>query len=132
MDHCLKSITIIYRIFRDYGNIPGLDIAFVKNGFVYHTDADTPDRIPDGSIQRSGENVFAVIVKLTTTSDSKLGIGANNDSPPVFFDIFGLIVISYPQWIGSLINFGIIGIAVIAIYIDVSEFSKKTDISKVK
>ena len=124
--------TSICRVFRDYGNIPGLDIAFVKNGYVYHTDADTADRIPDGSIQRSGDNVFSVVVKLITSSDTELGIGKNNKSPPVFFDVLGLIVISYPQWIGSLVNFGIIGIAVFAIYIDISEFSKKTDLSKVK
>ena len=124
--------TSICRVFRDYGNIPGLDIAFVKNGYVYHTDADTADRIPDGSIQRSGDNVFSVVVKLITSSDTELGIGKNNKSPPVFFDVLGLIVISYPQWIGSLVNFGIVGIAVFAIYIDISEFSKKTDLSKVK
>ena len=27
-----------FRIFRDYGNIPGIDMAFVVNGYVYHTE----------------------------------------------------------------------------------------------
>ena len=47
-----------FRIFRDYGNIPGLDIAYVKNGYIYHTKYDTEDRIPSGSIQRAGNNLF--------------------------------------------------------------------------
>ena len=121
----------MYRIFRDYGHIPGLDIAFIKNGYVYHTDADTSDRIPDGSIQRSGDNALAVIIKLTNTSDSELGIFGDNESPPVFFDVFGLLVVSYPSWFGNIINLGIVSLALIVIYTDVFEFSKKTDISKV-
>ena len=119
------------RIFRDYGHIPGLDIAFIKNGYVYHTDADTAERIPDGSIQRSGDNVLSVILKLTTTSASELGIHGDNESPPVFFDIFGLVVISYPRWISVLLNLAVVLFAAFEMYTDVSEFSKKTDIYKV-
>ena len=119
------------RIFRDYGHIPGLDIAFIKNGYVYHTDADTLHRIPDGSIQRSGDNVISVILKLVVSSASELGIHGDNESPPVFFDIFGLVVISYPRWISVLLNLAVVLFAAFAMYTDVSEFSKKTDIYKV-
>ena len=119
------------RIFRDYGHIPGLDIAFIKNGYVYHTDADTPQRIPDGSIQRSGDNVISVILKLAVSSALELGIHGDNESPPVFFDIFGLVVISYPRWISVLLNLAVVLFAAFAMYTDVSEFSKKTDIYKV-
>ena len=125
------KITSYFRIFRDYGHIPGLDIAFIKNGYVYHTDADTADRIPDGSIQRSGDNVLSVILRLSTTSKTELGITGNKGSPPVFFDLFGSFVISYPSWIGVSINLGAAVLALFAIYYDVLEFSKKTDIPKV-
>ncbi|CAB1352076.1 unnamed protein product [Coregonus sp. 'balchen'] len=44
-----------FRIYRDFGNIPGIDLAFIENGFLYHTKYDTSDRILTDSIQRAGE-----------------------------------------------------------------------------
>lgn len=50
-----------FRVFRDHGRVPGLDIAFVDRGEVYHTEYDTAARIPGGSVQRAGDNVLAVL-----------------------------------------------------------------------
>uniref|UniRef100_A0A4W5L5F9 Peptidase M28 domain-containing protein n=1 Tax=Hucho hucho TaxID=62062 RepID=A0A4W5L5F9_9TELE len=44
-----------FRIYRDFGNIPGIDLAFIENGFLYHTKYDTSDRILTDSIQRAGK-----------------------------------------------------------------------------
>ena len=131
IDHAELLNIKIFRIFRDYGHIPGIDIAFINNGYVYHTDADTSEQIPDGSIQRSGDNVLSVVLKLATASESELGMDGDNESPPVFFDIFGLIVISYPRWINVFINLSVVSLALFAMYTDVSDFSKKTDVYKV-
>uniref|UniRef100_A0A8C5DPN5 Endoplasmic reticulum metallopeptidase 1 n=1 Tax=Gouania willdenowi TaxID=441366 RepID=A0A8C5DPN5_GOUWI len=43
-----------FRIYRDFGNIPGIDLAFIENGFIYHTKYDTANRILTDSIQRAG------------------------------------------------------------------------------
>jgi hypothetical protein len=42
-----------YRMYsyEHYGNMPGLDIAFLLDGAAYHTDRDTPDRIRTGTLQ---------------------------------------------------------------------------------
>lgn len=92
-----------FRIFRDYGKIPGLDIAYVKNGYIYHTKYDTEDRIPSGSIQRAGDNVLAV-VKYLADSDILTHTEAHNKGSIVFFDLLGLCLIYYPEWLGILIN----------------------------
>jgi len=34
--------------------IAGLDMAYIYNGYVYHTMFDNPDMIPTGSIQQAG------------------------------------------------------------------------------
>ena len=70
-------------------------------------------------------------MKLCTSSDTELGMKGDNDSPPVFFDVFGIIVVSYPSWIGTLINLGVSLFASVVIVNDIIEFSKKTDIPKV-
>jgi hypothetical protein len=35
-------------------SIVGLDIAYIANGYIYHTKNDSPEYIPPGSIQRAG------------------------------------------------------------------------------
>ncbi|KAK6011976.1 peptidase, M28 family, partial [Ostertagia ostertagi] len=45
-----------FRVFRDYGRIPGLDLAFVQNGYWWHTEFDEGKRIAIGSMQRAGES----------------------------------------------------------------------------
>lgn len=96
-----------FRIFRDHGKIPGLDIAYVKNGYIYHTKYDTEDRIPSGSIQRAGDNVLAV-VKHLGDSEILAHTEDSNKGSIVFFDLLGLCLIYYPEWIGIIVNICVI------------------------
>ncbi|KAH8872073.1 Endoplasmic reticulum metallopeptidase 1 [Schistosoma japonicum] len=50
-----------YRIFRDYGLVPGLDLAYTQDGYVYHTPYDTESRISNNCLQQSGNNIFNFI-----------------------------------------------------------------------
>jgi len=93
-----------YRIFRDYGNISGMDIAYISNGYVYHTPFDTPERIQRGSIQRAGENMLA-LVKSLANSPYLADPGEFRHGSAVFLDILGFGMIMYPARLGYLLNF---------------------------
>ncbi|XP_060074400.1 endoplasmic reticulum metallopeptidase 1-like [Ylistrum balloti] len=92
-----------YRIFRDYGKIPGLDIAYISNGYVYHTVNDVPATIPPGCLQRAGENLLSIVQALAT--NPKLADpGDDRHGSMVFYDVVGLVVVRYPKRIGSILN----------------------------
>eukprot|EP00094_Tigriopus_californicus_P008285 TCALIF_07981-PA protein Name:"Similar to ermp1 Endoplasmic reticulum metallopeptidase 1 (Xenopus laevis)" AED:0.31 eAED:0.31 QI:0/0.9/0.90/0.90/1/1/11/658/673 len=109
-----------FRIFRDYGNIPGLDIAYMKNGYVYHTKYDTEEMIPPGSIQRAGDNILALVRHLANaeilshTQDAK-------DGSVVFFDILGMLLVHYPEHLGYVINLIVVGFSLAATYRKISK-----------
>ncbi|XP_073908026.1 endoplasmic reticulum metallopeptidase 1 isoform X2 [Castor canadensis] len=120
-----------FRIYRDFGNIPeyivllhnvtvewgktvqhfipkdGIDLAFIENGYIYHTKYDTADRILSDSIQRAGDNILAVL-KYLATSDMLASSSEYRHGNMVFFDVFGLFVIAYPSRIGSVINYMVV------------------------
>eukprot|EP00127_Corallochytrium_limacisporum_P005337 Clim_evm13s203 gene=Clim_evmTU13s203 len=83
-----------FRVYRDFGDIPGLDLAFTANGYVYHTALDTYERIPLGSIQRAGDNVMALLQgfeEMLHVEDSF----KTEPTRPVFFDVIGLYAVQY-------------------------------------
>ncbi|XP_068408105.1 endoplasmic reticulum metallopeptidase 1 isoform X3 [Eschrichtius robustus] len=96
-----------FRIYRDFGNIPGIDLAFIENGYIYHTKYDTADRILTDSIQRAGDNILAV-VKYLATSDMLASSSKYQHGNMVFFDVLGLFVIAYPSRVGLIINYMVV------------------------
>ncbi|XP_059500510.1 endoplasmic reticulum metallopeptidase 1 isoform X1 [Stegostoma tigrinum] len=101
-----------FRIYRDYGNIPGIDLAFIENGYIYHTKYDTADRIPLDSIRRAGDNILAVLQYLATSAELADSTQYRHGAM-VFFDVLGLFVVAYPQRIGAIINYLVAVAAVI-------------------
>uniref|UniRef100_A0A8C1X8R9 Endoplasmic reticulum metallopeptidase 1 n=1 Tax=Cyprinus carpio TaxID=7962 RepID=A0A8C1X8R9_CYPCA len=77
-----------FRIYRDFGKIPGIDLAFIENGFIYHTKYDTPERIHTDSIQRAGDNILSVLKHLVM-SDELADSSAYRHGNMVFFDLLG-------------------------------------------
>ncbi|XP_030625487.1 endoplasmic reticulum metallopeptidase 1-like [Chanos chanos] len=93
-----------FRIYRDFGNIPGIDLAFIENGFIYHTKYDTPDRILTDSIQRAGDNILAVLKHLVM-SEMLADSSDYRHGNMVFFDLLGVVVVAYPAQVGTIINY---------------------------
>ncbi|XP_025109431.1 endoplasmic reticulum metallopeptidase 1-like [Pomacea canaliculata] len=104
-----------FRIFRDFGHIPGLDIANIRNGYVYHTRNDLPHNVEQGSMQRGGENLLALL-KALVSSPNFVDPGEFRHGSLVFFDFLGLFMIAYPAELATILNCIIIVLVVITSY----------------
>lgn len=105
-----------FRVFRDYGGMVGIDIAYASNGYVYHTSHDTASIIPDGSLQRGGENVLAVILALSK-SPYLIHKEEYKQGKVVFFDLFGWYMVIFPQTMETWLNYGCVLAAVLYIIV---------------
>ncbi|CAJ0606998.1 unnamed protein product [Cylicocyclus nassatus] len=94
-----------FRIFR-------LDIAYTKNGWVYHTEHDEEWRIEPGAIQRAGENVLAVVRAILKSPYLVQAASFDEANKWVFYDVVGLFTIFYTVTIGKLLNYGACAVVV--------------------
>lgn len=58
-----------FRIFRDFGKIPGLDLALNYNGYVYHTQYDKFSVLTRGTYQLTGTNILALTRSLANAPE---------------------------------------------------------------
>nr|CAD7431646.1 unnamed protein product [Timema monikensis] len=100
-----------FRVFRDFGNIPGLDFAHAMNGYVYHTKYDNMDAIPRGTVQHTGDNLLALVQRLASwaeLSDPRQHAAGRE----VYFNILPKIVVHYSEEVGVFINLLFIGLSI--------------------
>lgn len=57
-----------YRIFRDFGDIHGLDLAWYRDGYKYHTPRDDITFMDEGSLQHAGSNAIAYILAICSNT----------------------------------------------------------------
>ena len=77
----------------------GADMAFVEDGWAYHTSNDDTSRLKlrPGSVQRCGENVLSLTKEL---SKRVLLEGRSNDDRVTFFDVCGYFMFVVPvSWV---------------------------------
>jgi hypothetical protein len=58
-----------FRIFRDFGHVPGMDFAHVVNGYRYHTRYDHIDYISYEVLQRTGDNMLALVREIVNSEE---------------------------------------------------------------
>lgn len=92
-----------YRVYRDFGQIPGLDFAYFQNGYHYHTSRDDSAHFKPGSLQVNGENILDLVRALAESPlvDSP---GEAAHSEFVFFDILSLFTIIYRKHLSTWFN----------------------------
>lgn len=81
----------------------GLDFAWVSNGYVYHTKLDDIHQIPLGSLQRTGDNILPLILRLVN-SDYLPKAQQYNKGNLVYFDFLGSFIVSGKEIFSTLIN----------------------------
>lgn len=111
-----------FRVFRDFGGIPGVDIATGKNGYVYHTRYDTADIVPAGTYQNIGENVLALTKALANAkelNDPK----SHEAASAVYFDYLGWFLISYTATEGIIINVIVSLVVLIGVVLSLRSFA---------
>lgn len=123
-----------YRIFRDFGDIHGLDLAWYRDGYKYHTPRDDLSFVEEGSLQHAGDNAFAYISAIcsnTTSakiwrddalkmqSDPTYKADQNKPLPDllnaypsrsqiIFYDFLSLITLHYTPLTATIIHFFVI------------------------
>lgn len=89
-----------------------MDFAYSTNGYVYHTKHDTADRIPDGTLQHTGDNLVALVKALSKAYELDLPHAWRGDVV-VFFDFMGLFLVYYSQNIAKGVNITVMSFCVI-------------------
>jgi len=89
---------------------PGFNFAFIGRPSQYHSPLATPDALDQGALQDMGRQVLDLTRALLATPALP---GKAPDR--VFFDAFGLVLISYAAWLGwVLLGLGAIGYGIAA------------------
>ncbi|XP_049826567.1 endoplasmic reticulum metallopeptidase 1-like isoform X2 [Aethina tumida] len=109
-----------FRIFRDFGNMIGLDMAFFKNGYKYHTKYDTFEAIPLGSYQHMGDNALSLVKDLANAPEM---LNDNEEiNEIIYFDIFGLFMITYTKTTAVIVNILVIILSMSIYVVSIIDF----------
>ncbi|XP_023949510.2 endoplasmic reticulum metallopeptidase 1-like [Bicyclus anynana] len=114
-----------FRIWRDYGKINGLDIAFVKWGNTYHTRNDRPDLIKEGVIQNSVDLLISLVSQLAEEEDI---VKQQPASTVVYFDVLGFFLVSYTREFAATVDMvvGVMGVLSVVYFLALFGFKRET------
>ncbi|XP_034478526.1 endoplasmic reticulum metallopeptidase 1 isoform X1 [Drosophila innubila] len=117
-----------FRIFRDYGGVPGLDMAYIFNGYVYHTKFDRVNVFPRSSFQHTGDNVLSLARALANAPELD-NTAAHAEGHNVFYDFLGWFIIFYTATTSIIINVVISVVALLAIGVSIYFMSVRSGCS---
>lgn len=85
---------------------------------MYHTKFDNVDQIPLGALQRTGDNILALIQGIIFEDYLSDPAMQETRGSLVFFDFLGAVVIRWPQYIASTVNIASIITSGYSIYLN--------------
>lgn len=115
-----------FRVFRDYGEIPGLDMAHTINGYVYHSKFDRFNVLPSGTFQTTGDNVLSLARGIANSPEMD-DPGKHSEGHTVFFDYLGWFLVFYSEEDGIIINVIVSLCALISIGLSIWATKKNTE-----
>ncbi|XP_075168829.1 endoplasmic reticulum metallopeptidase 1-like isoform X2 [Haematobia irritans] len=107
-----------FRIFRDFGKVPGLDFAHSYNGYVYHTKFDKFNVIPRGTLQSTGENILNLARAFANAPEME-DTEKYSEGHSVFYDFLGLFFVFYTETEGQIINTCVSLIVIISVGVSI-------------
>lgn len=81
-----------FEVYTREGQVPGLDVAFYRDGYAYHTQLDRTDRVAPGSVQHMGADALAVVRALASAPAPDPRAAA---SRAVYYDVLGIGMLAY-------------------------------------
>lgn len=106
-----------FRIFRDFGNIPGMDFAHMVDGYRYHTKYDNMDYLSLPVLQRTGDNILSLAREMVNSDElEKASLGENKVGYSIFYDFMGLLFVCYSADSAIAINTLVAILAIIMPY----------------
>lgn len=115
-----------FRIFRDYGNVVGLDFAHIAKGYRYHTKYDHVKYLSQAFVQRTGENILALTLSISNGVELDNPENFSRNDYAVYFDYLGIIFVHYTKEIGVIINFTISVLAVAVPFLSLINATART------
>lgn len=105
-----------FRIYRDFGHLVGLDIAFYHGGWAYHTQRDRTWNVSPGSVQQMGENALALARGLASGPI----VTSDGSGRAVYYDVLGLFMAHYGERTARLVAALAMALAIVALVMAVA------------
>ena len=100
-----------FAVYAREGGVPGVDMAFYRGGWAYHTTLDRVARIAPGSVQHIGANALAVTRALAAGPLP----GDVGGAPGMYYDVLGLGLLAYGRLTALLLGVGAALLALVAV-----------------
>ncbi|CAH1641702.1 unnamed protein product [Spodoptera littoralis] len=114
-----------FRIWRDFGNIQGIDIAFVKWASVYHTRNDKPSLLQAGVLQGAGDMMLGLLTETASMQELENKI---QPSAAVYYDYLNLFLINYSLFASYFVDvlIALLGLSSVTYYVWIVGFRWST------